>query len=96
MKKGSVQHAHDRGMHMLGATAYGWSALERGGLVARRDVNRHAPPLAANLRMGRMMRPVLDPIASRDRRLPLAARTAMGVGAGGLALLLLRRLFGRS
>lgn len=88
---GPVSFRIDRSMHMLGATAFGWRGPQRGGEVSKRDIVKRAPPLAANLKMGEMMQPLLAPLAARSRPLPTGAKVAMVAGALGLAAFLLRR-----
>ncbi len=88
---GTVLAGLDRSMHMLGATAYGWRGPRRGGKVSMEDIIRRAPPLAANLKMGEMMQPLLAPLAARSRPLPTSAKVAMAAGALGLAVLALRK-----
>ncbi|TDX22139.1 AhpC/TSA family protein [Modicisalibacter xianhensis] len=88
---GPVSPSLDRSMHMLGATAYGWRGPRRGGKVSMEDLVRGAPPLAANLKMGEMMQPLLAPLASRSRPLPTSTKVAMAVGALGVAALAWRK-----
>lgn len=88
--RGPVAEPLDRGMHMLGATAYGWSGLRRGGRMAKRDAWRYAPPLAANLSTGRMLAPALGPVASRSSHLPPSAKIGLGVAFAALAMIGLR------
>jgi hypothetical protein len=78
-RRGEIPDSEDRMMHMLGPTAYGWEALERGGSVAIRDVATDLPPLAANLWMGSKLRPVLDPVARRSEPLPGVVKFGLGV-----------------
>lgn len=89
--RGPVEPGLDRSMHMLGPTAYGWRAPRRGGKVSMNDMIKGAPPLAANLKMGEMMQPLLDPLAKRSRPLPTAAKVAMAAGLLGMAAFMLRR-----
>lgn len=86
--RGVVPEGEDKTPHMLGPTAYGWEAIERGGEVSKRDVSRRMPPLAANLWAGDKMSSTLDPIASRSRTLPPEAKTALAVSAAALVGLL--------
>jgi hypothetical protein len=88
--RGVVPEGMDKTVHMFGATAYGWRGPRRGGRVALNDLIKGAPPLAANLWMGKMMRPLLAPIAGRSRPLPTGAKVAMAAGALGLVMLALR------
>lgn len=88
---GTVLGGLDRSVHMLGATAYGWRGPRRGGKVSMEDIIRRAPPLAANLKMGEMMQPLLAPLAARSRPLPTSAKVAMTAGALGLAVFALRK-----
>lgn len=74
---GAVPEGEDKRPHMLGATAFGWGALERGGKQSIGDVVRRMPPLAANLWLGDKMRSALAPLASRDRPLPPAVKWAI-------------------
>ena len=87
---GPVSPGLDRSMHMLGATAYGWRGPRRGGKVSMEDLVRGAPPLAANLKMGEMMQPLLTPLASRSRPLSTKTKMIMGLGLVGLVALALR------
>lgn len=80
--RGPVPEGEDRKPHMLGPTAYGWTALERGGRVSKRDVTRRMPPLAMNLWAGDKIRFLLNPIAGRSKVLPPAAKAALASGAG--------------
>jgi hypothetical protein len=88
---GPVSLRVDRSVHMLGATAFGWRGPRRGGEVSKQDIVKRAPPLAANLKMGEMMQPLLAPLAARSRPLPTGAKVAMVAGALGLAAYLFRR-----
>lgn len=82
--RGVVPEGEDKTPHMLGPTAYGWEAIERGGEVIKRDVSRRMPPLAANLWAGDKTNSMQDPIASRSRTLPPEAKTALAVSAAAL------------
>lgn len=88
--RGKVPHSLDRMVHMLGASTYGWRGPARGGNVAVHDLIQGAPPLAANLWLGKMMRPVLAPIAGRAKPLPAGAKLAIAAGALGLLALAAR------
>ena len=81
---GVVPEGRDSRLHMLGATTFGWRAISRSGETARRDLSG-AKPLAANLRVGSALRPVLDPVARRSKRLPGPVRLGLMAGAGILA-----------
>ncbi len=79
-RRGTVSEGEDHMMHLLGATAYGWEAIQRSGEDAVHHIVVGLPPLAANLWMGRHLRPAIDPIARRSR--PLSAAVKVGVAAG--------------
>jgi thiol-disulfide isomerase/thioredoxin len=81
---GVVQKGEDRSMHLLGATAFGWDAIERSGPTAVEDLQNSLPPVALHLRMGEKMAGILRPIAARSRRLPAAVR--FGAAAAGVLL----------
>lgn len=85
--RGVVPEGEDKTPHMLGPTAYGWEAMERGGEVSKRDVSKRMPPLAANLWAGDKMQGMLDPIASRSRPLDPKTKVALA-GAAAIAGLL--------
>lgn len=80
----------ERTMHLLGPMAYGWSAIQRAGDPATRDLWRTMPPLALLLWLGRFLRPVLAPLVDRGRPLPTAAKMAAALAVAGGGWLLLR------
>jgi peroxiredoxin len=86
--RGTVPEAEDKTPHMLGPTAYGWEAIERGGEVSMRDVALHMPPLAMNLWGGAKVRSLLGPMASRSQPLSPQAKMGLALGAAALAGLL--------
>lgn len=92
--RGIVPESEDKTPHMLGPTAYGWAAIERGGEVSKRDVGRRMPPLAMNLWAGEKMQSVLDPVASRSSPLASQAKFAL-LGATAIAGLLALTIIGR-
>jgi hypothetical protein len=81
--RGVVPEGDDKSMHMLGPTAYGWEAIERGGKMSMRDVTMRMPPLAMNLWMGNKMKPLLAPIAGRST--PLEPKTKAMISVAALA-----------
>jgi cytochrome oxidase Cu insertion factor (SCO1/SenC/PrrC family) len=83
--RGVVPEGEDKTPHMLGPTAYGWEAIERGGEVSMRDVAKHMPPLAMNLWGGEKVQSLLDPLASRSQPLPPKAKAGLAIGAAALA-----------
>lgn len=85
MLGGEREPFEDHHMHMLGATAHGLDAIERGGDVSWNDVKHGAPPLAANLRAGHGMESALGPIADRSEHIPVWRFAA---AAGAVVLLL--------
>jgi hypothetical protein len=80
--RGPVDNPEDKTPHMLGPTAYGWEALERGGHVSTRDVTRRMPPLAGNLWMGDKAQPLLDPLARRSEPLSTGNKIFLASMAG--------------
>lgn len=89
--RGVTAAGEDKKPHMLGASAFGWKALVRGGDRSVRDVVQRMPPLAANLWLGAHMRPLLAPLARRSRPLPAGAKIAMAALIAGAALVLWSR-----
>lgn len=83
--QGTVLGGDDGGIHMLGAMAYGWRAIEQAGDESVRDVALKLPPLAANLWLGQKLAPVLDPLARRSTRLPATVRGGITMAAAVLA-----------
>lgn len=82
--RGVVPESEDKTPHMMGPTAYGWEAIERGGEVSKSDVSKRMPPLAANLWAGEKMQSALDPVASRST--PLSSQTKFAlIGAAAIA-----------
>ncbi|MGH7465930.1 MAG: redoxin domain-containing protein, partial [Longimicrobiales bacterium] len=84
--RGRIEDDSDRMPHMLGATAFGWEAIERGGRMAVHDMWKGAPPLAANLWLGNRMKPLIGPFARRDRKIPAAVKVAAAVAAAALII----------
>jgi hypothetical protein len=93
--RGVVPEGDDKMLHMLGPTAYGWEALQRGGKASMRDVSMRMPPLAMNLWLGNKMKSLLDPLARRSKPLDSSTKAAMSVMAtvavGGVIFALTRR-----
>ena len=85
-QRGVVPHGEDHVMHMLGAATYGWHAIHRSGDDAVHDVVIGMPPLAANLWVGQLISPVLEPMARRSRSLPALAKIGVATGLGLIAL----------
>lgn len=83
---GPIELAQDRGVHMLGATAYGWRGIERGGDISKRDLRRHAPALAANLWLGKRVNRMLRPLVNRSEHLPPAAKAGLLLGAAAVGI----------
>jgi thiol-disulfide isomerase/thioredoxin len=81
--RGTVPEGDDKMLHMLGPTAYGWEAIERGGRVSMQDVSMRMPPLAMNLWLGHKMKPLLDPLARRSK--PLEAKTKAAISFAATA-----------
>jgi hypothetical protein len=87
--RGPVTRPIDKKIHMLGPTAYGWEALERGGTASKRDVAKRMPPLAGNLWMGHQAERLLDPVASRSTHTsasPMLVAALAGLAAFGIVL----------
>lgn len=97
--RGVVPEGEDHRLHMLGATAYGWTAIERSGNTAKHDLVAGVPPLAANLWIGSTLRPVLGSVAGRGRPLPAPLKTSIAaliaVGAGAALFSLASKIMGR-
>jgi peroxiredoxin len=93
--RGVVPEGDDKMLHMLGPTAYGWEAIQRGGEVSMRDVSMRMPPLAMNLWMGHKMKPLLDPIASRSRPLDTQTKMGMSIAAAAVGAMMFGLLRGR-
>lgn len=87
--RGAISGADDSMPHMLGATAFGWEGIARGGEVSVQDIWKGVPPMAANLWLGNQMKPLLAPLASRGKPIPSGVKLA--AGAVLLGLLLSRR-----
>ncbi len=85
-QKGVVREGEDHMMHMLGASVYGWQAIRRSGDEAVHDIIVSMPPLAANLWVGRIASPVLEPMAGRSRFVPGAVKIGVAAGLGLIAL----------
>jgi hypothetical protein len=79
--RGTVAEGDDKILHMLGPTAYGWEALQRGGEVSMKDVSMRMPPLAMNLWLGHKMKRVLDPLARRSRPVETSTKVAVSLAA---------------
>ena len=85
--RGVVPDPEDHRMHMLGSTAYGWDALERGGRQSIRDALVGMPPMVADFWLGDKVRPLLDRVARRSRPVPRGVKLAVGAAALGVAAL---------
>lgn len=85
--RGVVPEGEDKTPHMLGPTAYGWEAIERGGEISKRDLGKRMPPLAQNLWAGDKMEPVLGSAASSSKKLEPKTKIAL-MGAAVVAGLL--------
>lgn len=83
--RGIVMSGEDARMHLLGATAYGWKAIERAGEGAVDDVAAELPPLAVNLWLGSKMERVLNPVARRSQPLPPSVRVGAVAAAAVMA-----------
>lgn len=84
--RGVVVGGLDRRPHLLAALVGGWRALRRARPRPVRDLVATAPGLALALGAGRLLRPVLAPLALRARPLPRSARVALGAAGVGLGL----------
>jgi hypothetical protein len=93
--RGVVPEGDDKSLHMLGPTAYGWDAIKRGGRVSMRDVSTRMPPLAMNLWLGNKMKSMLDPVASRSRRLTSEQKMGIMIAAATFGMLASALLRGR-
>lgn len=85
--RGVVLGGRDRRPHLLPALAGGWRGPRRARPGRAIDLVTAAPVLAVALSIGRLLRPVLAPLALRARPLPTSARVALALGGTGLALL---------
>ena len=93
--RGVVLEGDDKSLHMLGPTAYGWEALQRGGKASMKDVAMRMPPLAMNLWMGNKMKPMLNPIAGRSSHLQPEQKLGLLIGAATVGLAISGILRGR-
>ena len=82
--RGVVPEGDDKKMHMLGPTAFGWEALQRGGKTSMKDVAKRMPPLAMNLWMGDKMKSMLAPVAARST--PLKPEEKFGMALVAITL----------
>jgi hypothetical protein len=84
--RGVVLGGIDLVPHLLSTFTEGWRALERGRPQSAEDLSRALPGSVAALRVGRVSRPVLAPMALRAQPLPGTTRAAL-LGAVAAALL---------
>lgn len=83
--RGVVSGGIDLVPHLLPTFTEGWRALERGQPQSTDDLSRALPGSIGIFRLGRMVRPVLAPVALRTRPLPATIQAALA-GAVGTAL----------
>jgi hypothetical protein len=80
--RGVVLGGRDRIPHMLPSIAGGWRATERGRPESVTDMLKTVPPAVPLMWLGSRLRPLLAPVALRDRPLPLPVKFALAAGAG--------------
>lgn len=82
--RGTLQRGPDRTPHMLTGIVGGWRGLQRGLPQSYTDLETAVPGMGAGIALGHLARPLLAPVALRDRPWPTGAKLAMGAAAAGL------------
>jgi len=76
-----VRGGIDRMPHAIASMANGWPALERGLPQSYSDLEKVMPGLAAGIKYGYRLKPVLAPLALRAKPFPITSKgTALGAG----------------
>jgi hypothetical protein len=88
---GPVHGGVNRAPHLLASMVNGLHGIERGGEGAIRDLALSAPPAVAGMYAGHWAKPLLGPIALRERPLPAWPRLAIGLAALAVLGRVLRR-----
>jgi len=93
---GPVAGGIDRMPHLAASFVNGWHGLRRGGWRGVLEFELATPGATTLTFFGHLAKPLLAPLALRASPLPPAAKVALGVGAGGLALAISRAVRRRS
>lgn len=88
--RGVVLGGFDSRIHIFAPMVDGWRAIRRGLPQSAQDMSKAAPGSIALLRAGDRLRPLLAPVALRDRPLPVAAKAGLALGVLGLVALAAR------
>lgn len=87
--RGAVHSGPDRTPHMLSGIVGGWRGLQRGLPQSYTDLETAMPGMAAGIALGHLARPLLAPVALRDKPWPAGAKLALAVVAAGLVAFVL-------